>query len=153
MCLVSGKLSISTTIMTIPGYREIYKGSLSDADVYIEKYLEDPPDIIRQVSCSHSIWPDCHALTSFEGTLQGGHDVEVPQSPKYHVLQRCHPQPPSTRVGMDKLQRVERICQGKSACRLNWPCEFIPSRPQASPHPIFSCSALPKGLVIFTCAM
>ena len=148
-CLVSGKLSISTTIMIIPGYREIYKGSLGDADVYIKKYLEDRPDI-RQVSCPHSIWPDCHALTSFEGTLQGGRDVEVPQSPKYYVLQRCHPQPRSTRVGMDTLQGVEKICQGKSACRLNWPREFIPSRLEASPHPIFSCSALLKGLVIFT---
>ena len=76
--------------------------------------------------------------------------MEVPQSPEYCALQGCHPQPPSTRVGMDALQRVERIYQGRSACRLNRPRELIPSRLQALPHPILSYSALPKGLVIFT---
>ena len=97
-----------------------------------------------------SIWLDRHALTSFEGTLQGGRDMEVPQSPEHCALQGCHPRPPSTRIGMDALQKFDKICQGKSACRLNRPREFIPSRLLASSYSVLSCSALPKGLVIFT---
>ena len=95
-CLVSGKLSISTTRIDKCG--EIYKGSLGDTNVCIRRRVGDFWGNIERVSCPHSIWLDCHALTSFEGTLQGGRDMEVPQSPKYCVLQGCHPQPPSTRV-------------------------------------------------------
>ena len=125
-CLVSGKLSISTTIIVEPGaYGEIRKGSLDDADVCIKNRPNNLPDSIRKVSCPHNISLDCHALTSFEVSLQGGRDMEVPRSPKYCVLQGCHPQTPSTRVGMDTLQRVGRIYQGKSACRLDQSREFI----------------------------
>ena len=152
--LVSGKLSFSNPMIAIPGgYRDRYKGSLSDADICIKipwMLPGDQVESIEPVSHPHTLWLDRHTLTSFEGILQGGRDVEVPQSPKYCALQGCHPQPPSTRVRMDALQTVEKIYQGKSACRLNRPREFIPSCLQASPHPILSCSALPKGLVIFT---
>ena len=149
--LVSGKLSISTTrIVKFSIYGKIYKGSLDDVDVCIKKPLENFWGGIRQVSYPHSVWLDCHALTSFEGTLQGGRDMEVPQSPEYCVLQGCHPKPRSTRVGVDALHGVETIYQEKSSCRLNRPREFITSCLQALPHPILSYSALPKGLVIFT---
>ena len=152
--LVSGKLSISTAVIVKPGkYSEIRKGSLGGADVCIKvpwmltgNQLKD----FERVSHPHTLWLDRHVLTSFEGTTQGGRDMEVPQSPKYCALQGRHPQPPSTHVGMDALQKFDGICQGKSVCKLNRPREFIPSRLQASPHPILSCLALPKGLVIFT---
>ena len=126
--LVPGKLSISTARIDKSGvYGEIYKGSLGDADVCIRKSPRYYLGRIRQVSCHRSIWLDCHALTSFEGTSRGGCDTEVPQSPKYCVLQGCHPQPPSTRVGMDTSQRIGRIYRGKLRCRLNQPRESIPS--------------------------
>ena len=92
--LVSGSLSFSTTTMAIPGYREIYKGSLGDADVCIKKLpmtVGNRPAKIRQVSRPHSRWLDRHALTDFGDALQGGRGVEVPQPPEYCVLQGCHP--------------------------------------------------------------
>ena len=151
--LVSGTLSFNTPRIAIPsGDCDRYKGSLGDADVCIKvpRIPRSQPRNIERVTHPHTLWLDCHALTSFEGILQGGRDVEVPQSPEYCALQGCHPQPPSTRVGMDALQRAERIYQKKSPCKLNRSREFIPSRLQAPPHPTLSCLALPEGLIIFT---
>ena len=70
--LVSGKLSFSTMVRTINGYKEIYTGSLGDADVCIKKLpltFWNVPAQIQRVSRPHSLWLDRHALTSFEGTL------------------------------------------------------------------------------------
>ena len=70
--LVSGKLLFSTMVRTINGYKEIYTGSLGDADVCIKKLpltFWNVPAQIQRVSRPHSLWLDRHALTSFEGTL------------------------------------------------------------------------------------
>ena len=88
--LMSGTLSFSAPIIAVPGgYRGRYEGSPGDADVCFKPswmIAGNQPEKIKRVSRPHILWLDRHALTSFEGALQGGRDVEAPQSPEHCVL-------------------------------------------------------------------
>jgi len=112
---VSGTLSISTTqVVAYGGFCDVYRGSLGASDVCIKRLRVSATcdrAMVKQVTHPHSFWPRCHALINFVGTLQGGRDVEAPESPKHCALQRCYLRPPPTRVRMDAWRRVERIYQ------------------------------------------